>query len=305
MLNICISGLGAVGGYYGAMLCKWAQESGEANIYFIARGENLKVINEQGLHIITPTREFTVHPTAASDHPNELPVMDMIILTTKSYDLKDNIKQLQPLLKDSTILLPLQNGADIAEQVKELLPDNEVWMGCTYISSRRNEPGIITLEADRELLYMGKDGFHKTHKEQIYNKIFEKAGINVFNPEDVSMYIRKKYMMISATATATSYYNTTVGEVISQHPTEMHKLLEEVYDLFVRMGLKMPSDSIESAYRKQTLMPAHSTSSMHTDFQNGNKTELENLTGYVVHTAKEIGIKVPVYEMMYEKLKQS
>ena len=41
---------------------------------------------------------------------------------------------------------------------------------------------------------------------------------------------------------------------------------------------------------------------MHVDFMAGRATELENLTGYVVRTARAHGISLPTYEKMYEAL---
>lgn len=41
---------------------------------------------------------------------------------------------------------------------------------------------------------------------------------------------------------------------------------------------------------------------MHSDFQKGNRTEVETLTGYVVRAAQELGIEVPTYQFMYKGL---
>ena len=46
-----------------------------------------------------------------------------------------------------------------------------------------------------------------------------------------------------------------------------------------------------------------STSSMHVDFLAGGRTELENLTGYVVRTAHHLGLILPTYDRMYRALR--
>ena len=40
--KIAISGIGAVGGYYGGLLAARYKDSEDIDIYFISRGENLK-----------------------------------------------------------------------------------------------------------------------------------------------------------------------------------------------------------------------------------------------------------------------
>ena len=47
-LRIAFSGIGAVGGYYGGMVAARYQGTIKADIFFIARGENLKAIREKG-----------------------------------------------------------------------------------------------------------------------------------------------------------------------------------------------------------------------------------------------------------------
>lgn len=46
-LRIAFSGIGAVGGYYGGMVAARYQGTIKADIFFIARGENLKAIREK------------------------------------------------------------------------------------------------------------------------------------------------------------------------------------------------------------------------------------------------------------------
>ena len=52
-------------------------------------------------------------------------------------------------------------------------------------------------------------------------------------------------------------------------------------------------------------MPFETTSSLQRDFQNGKKTEIDALVGYVVKMGKQLKIPTPLYKMMYEKLKRA
>ena len=67
-------------------------------------------------------------------------------------------------------------------------------------------------------------------------------------------------------------------------------------------GIRLPDGQVFSAIDAQRIMPNNSTTSMHSDFQKGNRTEVETLTGYVVRTAQELGIEVPTYQFMYKGL---
>ena len=105
--NITISGLGGVGGYYGAMLVEAARREGLGRtISFVARGAHRAAIEERGLHVHTPERDFTVRPDYLAEDPHDLPPTDLLILATKSYDLEANIQQLRPIITPRTIILP-------------------------------------------------------------------------------------------------------------------------------------------------------------------------------------------------------
>ena len=45
--KIAISGIGAVGGYYGGLLAARYKDSEDIDIYFISRGENLEEIRQK------------------------------------------------------------------------------------------------------------------------------------------------------------------------------------------------------------------------------------------------------------------
>ena len=303
--TITISGLGGVGGYYGAMLLLAAAQEGQGRqIHFVARGAHRAAIAECGLHVHTPERDFTVHPDALAEDPRELPVTDLLILATKSYDLAANVEQLRPIIGPETIVLPLLNGANISDQLRELLPGIEVWDGCVYISARKPVAGEILLEAERERFVFGNAQPERSAEEAELLELLESVGVQATNPEDISELIRKKFLMISATATGTSYYDMTVGEALSQHPEEMRGLIEELCQLFTALGHDLGEDAVERTLERQTFMIPSSTSSMHVDFMHGRSTELENLTGYVVHTARALGLELPLYERMYGALRE-
>ena len=89
-IKIAISGIGAVGGYYGGLLAAHYQDSEDVDIFFISRGENLKAIKEFGLEIKKSFKKTIAIPTLATDNPAEIGPVDYLLCCTKSYDLEEN-----------------------------------------------------------------------------------------------------------------------------------------------------------------------------------------------------------------------
>lgn len=300
--KIAFSGIGGVGGYYGGTLAGFYGQNTDVKVYFMARGENLEIIRKQGLKIETPHSIQTVYPTLATYSAQEIGIVDYLFCTTKSYDLEENIRQLDPMIGPQTILIPLLNGANITEQIRLLLPGQEIWYGCVYIGARLSSPGTITQFTERERLWFG-DPQGNTERQQELLHLLQTAGIAAENPTDILLRIWKKFFLISLSATLTSYYDQSIGEVLEFHREDYFCLGKELKAIALAKGIELPEDVIEQVITDQQKMPYDSTTSMHTDFRNGKPTELETLTGYVVRSGHELHLPVPHYENMYEKLK--
>ena len=186
--------------------------------------------------------------------------------------------------------------------MQALLPEQRVWDGCVYISGRKPSAGEILLEAERERFVYGSRLPERSPEELELYALLSSVGVNVHNSDDIETQIRKKFLMISATATGTSYFNQTVGEALAAHHEEMRGLIEELCTLFSALGNDLGEDAVERTLERQTFMIPSTTSSMHVDFMAGHPTELETLTGYVVREARRIGLTLPLYERMYTAL---
>ena len=96
-LHFAILGSGAVGGYYGAKLAHAGQR-----VTFLARGAHLGAIRERGLAIRSPLGDFTVRANATND-PQDVGIVDVVILAVKTYDNHTALPMLEPMVGDQTI----------------------------------------------------------------------------------------------------------------------------------------------------------------------------------------------------------
>lgn len=303
VIKIALSGIGAVGGYYGGMLARHYQNSKEVEIYFISRGENGQAIKEKGIEITSGDSAFTAYPKQTTEQPSDIGVVDYLFCCTKSYDLEENLHDLAPLIGKETIIVPFLNGANITEQIKALLPTQEVWQGCVYIGSRLIQPGIVHKFSSKERLFFGSETGSKK-RQSILLELLLAASINAFNPEDITQRIWKKFFMISTAATITSYYNKPIDEVVSEHYESFKSLCIELKEVALAKNIQLADDIIDTTLETQKMMPPGAITSMHNDFKQGKNTELENLTGYVVYEAKRLGVPTPTYDTMYQSLNE-
>ena len=303
MKKILIVGLGGVGGYYGGLLARKYAESNEIEVYFLARGAHLQKVKENGLKVIAETETFVAYPKLATDNAAEIGKVDIAIITPKSYDLTSTIEQIKPCIDKKTIILPLLNGANISDRIRSLLPENEVWDGCAYIVSRLTEPGVIQSSGGVHDLFFGHAGSNSERLPEM-ESIMLNAGIKASYRRDIRMIIWRKFIFISTTATLTSYFNVGFRDLLTDENRKAItlKIMNEVALLAKAEGVTFENDIIETTIKHIERLPFSTTSSMHSDFTNGRRTELETLTGIVIELGKKLGVETPEYEKVYNFL---
>jgi len=303
MKRIGILGLGGVGGYFGGLLAKAYYKSDEVEIIFIARGETQKAIAENGLKIITDDTETVVHPKLVSNNPNEIGVLDYLICVTKTYDIEESLLSLQHCISTETVILPLYNGVDAPERILQLYPENEVLQGCVYIVSMIFAPGTIRKIGFYEKLFFGSKTASLSQLNALQS-IFQKAKIESYIAENIEETVWEKFIFISALASATSYLNQNIGQILSNPDSKAVyiELLNEIESVAKAKGLKLPEDIVNQTIVKLEKSPKEATSSMHRDYLAGNKIEASSLTKFVVEEGIKYGVKTPLYEKISSSL---
>jgi 2-dehydropantoate 2-reductase len=305
MLNktrIVIVGIGGVGGYFGGLLSKKYSNGNDVEVVFVARGEHLKEIQNKGLTVIKGNENFVTKPYLATDDYSKIGVADYIIICTKSYDLKQTIEKLKPLINYNTILLPLLNGVSASDEILEILPRANVLKGCAFIVSKIKSPGIIENSGNIQKLSFGMDGPISETVLHLKDLMFD-AGIDLTVSDKISSAIWEKFIFISPTATSTSYFDSPIGKVLEENLEIALKLIEEVKNVALAKGVTIRDDISGKTLNTMKSMPYEVTSSMHRDYLNQKpQTEVESLTGYIVREAEKLGIVAPTYQKLYEGL---
>jgi 2-dehydropantoate 2-reductase len=301
--RIGILGLGGVGGYFGGLLAKEHAQSNTIEIIFIARGETQKNIAQSGLKILSDDGEMTIFPNLVSDNPELIGTLDYLIGATKTYDIESSFESYRKCITSNTVILPLYNGVDATERIQKLFPKNLVLQGCVYIVSMIVTPGTIKKLGPYEKLFFGSKSVSDP-KVKALQYLFEKAKIESYLVENIEETVWEKFIFISALASATSYLNQNIGQILSNPASKQVyvSLLNEIALVASAKGLKMPENIVDQTILKLEKTPQEATSSMHRDFLAQHKTEVVSLTEFVVKEGIKLGVSTPVYQKVLDKL---
>ena len=289
-MKIAVVGLGGVGGYIAANLVKTSHE-----VVGFARGEHLRAIQEKGLSIIEDTQTWNVKLDAREIYEAE-GIFDVVLFCVKSYDLEASYQAISAHVDASSVLLCFSNGVSHGEILRQI-SQSKVLDGCLYILSHQESPGVIRKKGKVFAAVFG--GLEEEAKE--LKSVFDAAGLRAKIPDDIQTDIWKKYIFIAAFATLTSYYDKSIGYVCAHYFDQAEETLKEVAMLAYAKGIDI-FDEVEKSLDIAKGLPYDASTSMHLDFTNKKRDELETLTGFIVKEAKKLHVEVPRMAQMYEEL---
>ncbi len=303
MTRIAFLGLGGVGGYFGAKLARTFSQSKEVEVVFLARERTAKIISKNGIRLITPQEDFVAQPFAVSSNGSEIGTVDFLICSVKSYDLEESLKHFSDCIGPETIILPLLNGVDATERINKIFPDNEIWHGCVYIVSRLMEPGVVKETGNIHSLFFGSNDL-QLGKLQLLERILKKSHDDIFLSANINEVVWEKFVFISSIASLTSHLDKSIGEILANENDRklLLLLLHEIASVATANGIVLPENIIPLTISKMEKLPFETTSSMHSDFKNGNRTEHVSLTGHVVKLADQYHMKCPNYRQILSSL---
>ena len=297
-MKIGIVGAGGVGGYLAARLAQSGEE-----VYVVARRKHLEAIKKEGLRLVMRDEEIVVHPTAVSDDAADFgTAMDAVLFCTKGYDLQDAAQKAAPMIGPDTLLVPFGNGVGNADTLRSIYPKNSVANGAIYIVSHIERPGVVKVAGRGAMAVIGTDS-PVPDKVKALGDALKKAGIKTIVTDRITTEVWKKFLLIAAMATLTSCHDAPMGEIVEKHRRELEDVLDEILSVGRAEGAQLDDEDKAKVLEQVAKVPYDSPTSMWLDFKAGRKTELEQITGYVVKKALAHGIEVPTIEKCYEQLK--
>ena len=296
-MKILILGAGAIGGFFGAHLMK----SG-ANVSFLVREKRKDELKKLGINIFSINGELKVNPKLLDKNLSGQH-FDVIILTNKSYDLIESIREIKPYV-NKTVIIPLLNGMAHYEILDKEFGKEKIFGGTAYISTAMNNYGSIQQITSRASIKFGP----RTQKNiNIANKFYEICKETEFEcdfSDHIELDLWRKYVLIGATAASTVLFQKPLGEIsattygksliIEIHEECKKIVLSKGYDI----GIEATNYNLKLITDKGSLLKA----SMLRDFESGKKTECEHILGYLIELAERNNLQCDLIKAAHTRI---
>ena len=303
-MKTIVFGIGGVGGFFGGMLAKTYAGKTNHEVHFIARGYHLENMKRLGLKLKYNSDEYVIHPTSASSDVSGLPEADLILVTTKSYDLSGILPSLKKVSNEQTVILPLQNGLENSDVLGSAHLPGILCDGLVYVGSEIESPGVIkTIGATQKLIF-GVEGKINERLKSI-EEYLSVAGFQVVLTDKPLKYKWVKFQFIGALSAVTARHQKTVGEVLgdTKLKSDYLTIMDEISKVAKAKGIDFPDNATQKSLEIAERMGFEQTTSFQRDYVAGKNNELEAYLGKFISEANLTKISIPVSEKYYQELK--
>lgn len=298
-LKYAVIGTGAIGGYYGGMLAKSGKE-----VHFLFHSD-YEHVKEKGLKIDSVKGNFLLSPVHAYNNTADMPKCDVILVGLKTTN--NNILQslLAPLLHKDTLVILIQNGLELEEDLQKNFPGLNIAGGLAFICSNKVGAGHIA-HLDYGKLSIG---MHAKENGMLIESVcddFTKAGIET-DIVDLEMARWKKLVWNIPYNGLTVALDTTTDSLMTNKSTEqlISDMMLEVIEAANHIGkgrFEIP-ESFANAMLEMTKIMTPYSPSMKLDYDFHRPLEIEYIYSRPIATARKAGFKMSKVEVLEQQLR--
>ena len=302
-MRIAFFGAGAVGSYFGGRLI----QSGTHDISLIARGAHLEALRADGLRIESPAGDAHVSPGSfmAVSSPADVGQVDVVFVTVKAWLVREAARAITPLLGTDTLIIPLQNGVEAADQLLEELPNgSDVIGGTCRIFAERAAPGLVRHTGVPPTITIGCLDGEESEPVRRASDALLSAGIDATVRADIRTALWEKLLFVGPLAGVGAVTREPIGvfRSVPQSRALLTACMQEILAVAKAAGVEMPADAFEGAMRLVELAPPGGTASMQRDIAAGRPSELEAQVGVIPRLGQLHGVPTPTHDSIYASL---
>ena len=251
--------------------------------------QRAQVIHERGIHVQALAGDYDVRVPAWSQKPPTAP--DAVLFFVKSNDTKEAGRTVAPWVKESSLVLTLQNGLGNMDLLERIFGKARVLGGVTSEGATMLDHGRIRHAGVGETT-IGPS----CPGAEVIVSAFKDAGFASRMAEDIHSLIWGKLIVnagINALTALTGLKNGRLPQVKALHRT-MEMVVDEAVAVAKAKQVSLPYPDPLSRVIDVCRATSENVASMLQDVLNERMTEIAFINGAIVREGKALGIPTPV-----------
>ncbi len=292
-----VIGAGAVGGYYGSKLVNAGKE-----VHFLFH-KHFDYVKQHGLQVDSCDGSFHLDDLNAYQHAEDMPPCDVVLVGLKTVNNYLLPKLLSPLLKDDTLVVLIQNGIGVEEDLQKLMPKVQLAAGLAFICCAKSQPGLIEHQCYG---YINIGNYSCKNPDLILTVIndFREAGVDANEVEYDEARWKKAVWNMPFNGMTVALQTQTDFLLKSPHTMQLIKdQMLEVIQAAQACGVKNIDDTFADKMIDNTLNMTPYSPSMKLDFDFHRPMEIEYIYSRPIQEARKAGYRMAKLEMLEAELR--
>lgn len=292
-MKVAIIGGGAIGMLVSAYLNKASIHP----VIYTRRSEQAQALNEKGLELIKygATTTCQVKAIPFSDGLMEHP--DVIFVTVKQYDLDPVLDYLNKNKLQIPVVF-LQNGMSHTLVLSNLYSES-IYLGIV-------EHGVLK-QSDNSIIHTGEGRIKIAQYSGCQGKVedlsdqLNSIGFPIMMTTDWYETLARKLVVNAVINPLTALYGVRNGSLLENN---FYFINMRLIFLEVVQALALPEiDSLWEDVISICRNTGNNYSSMYKDVENGRKTEIQSILGYLIEEGEKRMVQLPMVKFLYNSIK--
>ena len=292
-----IIGSGAIGGYYGAKLARAGQE-----VHFLLRSD-YEYVKQHGLQVDSCDGSFHLDNVNAYQHTEDMPQCDVVFVCLKSVNNSKLQSLLPPLLHDHTLVVLIQNGIGVEEDVQKMFPDVQLAAGLAFICSAKTQPGIVNHQFFGNINLASYSCRDEALMQAVVDE-FREAGIETALVEYHEARWKKAVWNMPFNGMTVALLTQT--DLLMKNPSTRQLIREQMMEV-VNAAQHLGVKNVDAAFADKMIAMTDSmipySPSMRLDYDFHRSMEIYYLYTRPIEMARAAGYRMPKLEMLEAELR--
>lgn len=297
-MRTLVVGAGAVGGYFGGRLAEAGRD-----VTFLVRPRRAAELAESGLVIRSPLGDVTIATPKTVLAENLAQTFDLVLLSSKAYDLDSAIDSFAPAVGASTAIVPLLNGMRHLDALDRRFGRDRVLGGQCVIGATLNEKReIVHLNNAHTLGFGERDGSRSDRVKTIAAEM-DGARFTAYPSGTVMADMWEKWVFLATLGGCTCLMRATMGDITAAPGgTEFAlALLEECRSVAALSGVEPRAAFLDRTRAMLTAAGSPLNASMLRDVESNSPVEADHIIGDLIERGSKLDL--PLLQIVYTHLK--
>jgi 2-dehydropantoate 2-reductase len=282
-MRILVIGAGAVGGYFGGRLAQAGRD-----VTFLVRPRRAAELQQNGLTILSPLGDWRLAAPQLATAEKLGGTYDLILLSSKAYDLESAMESFAAAVGPKTAILPLLNGMKHIDVLSARFGAEKVLGGLCMISATLSGGGVISHLNTMHGLTFGDLEGARSPRVAAVAELFAGVGFDARESASVRQEMWEKWIFIAALAGVTCLMRAAIGDIVAAGAGDLAAgLFDECATIAAANGFPPSQGHVERTRQALTRAGSPITASMLRDIEAGGRIEADQILGDLLHRANE------------------